>query len=63
MDNATQFVAPDPQKAMSTFTAGLRRSLKISPSKMTELVGCDNAQREANRAQSGQAKRGPKPKR
>jgi hypothetical protein len=62
MDKALQFAAPDPQKAMSAFTAGLRRALKVSPSQMNALVEQDNAQREAKRAQSGQAKRGPKPR-
>jgi hypothetical protein len=62
MDNAFQFVAPIPQKAMSTFTAGLRRALKISPSRMNELVEQDNAQRKAERTANGEKKRGPKPK-
>jgi hypothetical protein len=62
MNTTTQFVAPDPQKAMSNFTAGLRRAVKISPAKMDVLVEQDNAQRDAERAQSGQAKRGPKPR-
>jgi hypothetical protein len=62
MHSAFQFVAPDPQKAMTTFTAGLRRALKISPSQMESLVEHDNARRDAERTASGQAKRGPKPK-
>jgi hypothetical protein len=60
MDKTLQFAAPNPQKAMSAFTAGLRRALKISPSRMNTLVEQDNAQREVKRADSGQAKRGPK---
>jgi hypothetical protein len=56
------FVAPDPEKAMTMFNAGLRRALKVSPSKLELLVEQDNAQREAERAEKGHAKRGPKPK-
>jgi hypothetical protein len=62
MDNVLQFVAPDPQKAMSRFTVGLRRAVKISPSKMVALVEQDNAQREAKRTANGEKKRGPQPK-
>jgi hypothetical protein len=62
MDNASQFVAPDPQKAMAQFNSGLRRAVKISGPKMDALVEQDNAQRSAKRADRGQAKRGPKPK-
>jgi hypothetical protein len=62
MDNASQFVALDPQKAMSKFNVGLRRAVKISPAKMDVLVDQDNAQREAQRAENGEKKRGPKPK-
>jgi hypothetical protein len=63
MDNTFQFVAADPQKAMRTFTAGLRRAVKISSCQMNTLVEQDNTQRETQRTESGQAKRGPKPKR
>jgi hypothetical protein len=62
VDKTFQFVAPDPQQAMSKFTTGLRRAVKISPAKMDVLVQQDNARRESERAASGQAKRGPKPK-
>jgi hypothetical protein len=60
MDNASQFVATDPQKAMAQFNTGLRRAVKISGPKMDALVAQDNAQRAAKRTESGQAKRGPK---
>ncbi len=60
--SASQFVAPDPKAAMDTFTASLRRAVHIPPSRMAVLIEQDNAQRDAKRAQSGQAKRGPKPK-
>jgi hypothetical protein len=62
MDNALQFVARDPQKAMDKFNIGLRRAVKIAGSKMDALVAQDNAQRASKRTESGQAKRGPKPK-
>ena len=62
MDNALQFVAPDPQKAMTMFNAGLRRAVKISGRKMDELVEQDNVRRDARRTATGQAKRGPKRK-
>jgi hypothetical protein len=62
MDNANQFVAIDPQKAMGKFNIGLRRAVKISGPKMDALVERDNARRDAERAANGHAKRGPKPK-
>jgi hypothetical protein len=62
MGKASEFVASDPQRAMGTFNANLRRALKVSPAKLDALVEQDNAQREARRAESGQAKRGPKPR-
>ena len=62
MNNASQFIAPDPQKAMNKFSIGLRRAVKISGPKMDMLVEQDNAQRASKRTESGQAKRGPKPK-
>jgi hypothetical protein len=62
MDNALQFVVSDPQKAIAKFNIGLRRAVKISGPKMDALVDQDNAQRAAKRAESGQSKRGPKPK-
>lgn len=62
MDKTLQFVAPDPQKAMSKFTAGLRCAVKISPAKMDALVEQDNARRDAERTANGEKKRGPKPK-
>jgi hypothetical protein len=62
MQNASQFVAPDPQKAMSKLFTGLRRAVKISSPKMDALVAQDNAQRAAKRSEHGHAKRGPKPK-
>jgi hypothetical protein len=62
VDKTLQFVAPDPQKAMTMFNAGLRRAVKISPMKMDALVEHDNARRQAERAANGEKKRGPKPK-
>jgi hypothetical protein len=62
VNKTLQFVAPDPEKAMTMFNAGLRRAVKISPAKMDGLVEQDNARREAERAERGHAKRGPKPK-
>jgi hypothetical protein len=62
MDNASRFVAPDPEKAMAMFNAGLRRAVKISPAKMNALVEHDNARRDAERTANGEKKRGPKPK-
>jgi hypothetical protein len=62
MQNASQFVAPDPQKAMAQFNLGLSRAAKISGPKMDALVEQDSAQNSAKRAESGQAKRWPKPK-
>ena len=62
MGNAFQFVAADPETAMSKFTPGLRRALKVSPSQLDMRVEQDNSQREAERAVTGDKKRGPKPK-
>ena len=62
MTKAAEFVATDPQKAMSMFNGALRRAVKISPAKMNGLVEQDNAQREAERTANGEKKRGPKPK-
>jgi hypothetical protein len=62
VDKTLQFVAPDPQKAMTMFTAGLRRAVRISPAKMDVLVQQDNARRDAERTANGEKKRGPKPK-
>jgi len=62
MENHPQFVAPDPQKAMSTFNVSLRRALKISPATLDARVAQDNARREAERRATGEKKRGPKPK-
>jgi hypothetical protein len=62
MNNAFQFVVPDPEKAFSKLTAGLRRAVKVSPAKMNALVEQDNAQRDAERTAKGEKKRGPKPK-
>jgi hypothetical protein len=62
MNNASQFIAPDPQKAMNRFNISLRRAVKMSPAKMDTLVEQDNARRDAKRAADGEKKRGPKPK-
>jgi len=62
VNKTLQFVAPDPEKAMAVFNAGLRRAVKISTAKMETLVEQDNAHRDARRVLYGQAKRGPKPK-
>lgn len=62
MNKSAEFVAPNPEIAMRKFTAGLRRAVKIPPAKLEERVLRDNLQREARRAESGQAKRGPKPR-
>jgi hypothetical protein len=63
MNNASQFVAPDPQKAMDLFMSRGRRAIKKSPEKMAALVEQDNARRDAERVANGEKKRGPKPKR
>jgi hypothetical protein len=62
MDKALQFVAPDPEKAFSNFTTGLRRAVKMPPAKMNTLVEHDNARRDVERTANGEKKRGPKPK-
>jgi hypothetical protein len=62
MHKVAEFVAPDPQIAMAQFNTRLRQAMNVSPGKLEERVRQDNLQREARRVETGQAKRGPKPK-
>jgi hypothetical protein len=52
----------DPAEAFSTFQAGLRHAMLVSPVEMNKRIVADNAGRESQRIEAGRPKRGPKRK-